>query len=45
MRRLGQHFLADPKLLAKIVAIGVSFLVNFTLTHLVVFGTKRAAND
>ena len=34
-----------PVLLAKIVAIGVSFLVNFTLTHLVVFGAKRAAND
>jgi putative flippase GtrA len=27
-----------PVLLAKVVAIGVSFLVNFTLSHIVVFG-------
>ena len=29
-----------PILLAKVVAIGVSFLVNFTLSHLFVFGNK-----
>jgi putative flippase GtrA len=28
-----------PVLIAKLVAIGVSFLVNFTLSHIVVFGT------
>ncbi|MGZ3409111.1 MAG: GtrA family protein [Xanthobacteraceae bacterium] len=28
-----------PVLVAKIIAIGVSFLVNFTLSHFVVFGT------
>ena len=27
-----------PVLLAKVIAIGVSFLVNFTLSHVVVFG-------
>ena len=27
-----------PVLVAKIIAIGVSFLVNFTLSHFVVFG-------
>lgn len=30
-----------PVLLAKVVAIGVSFLVNFTLSHIVVFGATR----
>jgi putative flippase GtrA len=32
-----------PVLLAKIIAIGVSFLVNFTLSHIVVFGTAPRA--
>jgi putative flippase GtrA len=32
-----------PVLLAKVCAIGVSFLVNFTLSHLVVFGSGSRA--
>jgi putative flippase GtrA len=32
-----------PILLAKVVAIGVSFLINFTLSHLFVFGNKSGA--
>jgi putative flippase GtrA len=32
-----------PVLVAKVVAIGVSFLVNFTLSHLVVFGNGPRA--
>jgi putative flippase GtrA len=32
-----------PVLVAKVVAIGVSFLVNFTLSHLVVFGNRPRA--
>jgi putative flippase GtrA len=32
-----------PVLMAKVVAIGVSFLVNFTLTHLVVFRARPKA--
>ena len=32
-----------PVLVAKLVAIGVSFLVNFTLSHFVVFGTTPRA--
>ncbi len=36
---LASYFL--PVLLAKVAAIGVSFFVNFTLSHLVVFGNRR----
>ena len=32
-----------PVLLAKVVAIGASFIVNFTLSHMVVFGAKPRA--
>jgi putative flippase GtrA len=32
-----------PVLIAKLIAIGVSFLVNFTLSHFVVFGTAPRA--
>lgn len=32
-----------PVLLAKLLAIGVSFLVNFSLSHFVVFPTARAS--
>ena len=31
-----------PVMVAKLIAIGVSFLVNFSLTHFVVFPAKRA---
>jgi putative flippase GtrA len=30
-----------PVLVAKLAAIGVSFLVNFTLSHILVFGAER----
>lgn len=34
-----------PEIAAKLMAIGVSFLVNFSLSHFVVFRTRQAAQD
>ena len=40
---IGSFFV--PVMVAKAIAIGVSFLVNFSLSHFVVFPTHRAADS
>jgi putative flippase GtrA len=34
-------FIADPRPIAKLLAIGVSFVVNFSMSHFVVFRPRR----